>query len=130
MTNIILNKQEISEEIIISKLSERINELDSNISNEDKDKILIHGLAQISNIIDKISKTDSVLSNNKDIVIPEYKVNEEGIIQFKDPLLKKSNIKYDKESILSFLYKLCETTANYGVKGVQKYYDHKQKYRR
>ena len=130
MNNLILEKDEISEEIIISKLLDRINELDENINQEDKDKIIRHSLAQISNIIDKISKTDSALTNKGQIVIPEYEINEDGLIKFKDPLLKKSNMEYNKESILNFLYNLCDTAANYGVKGVHKYYDYKQKYQR
>lgn len=130
MSNIIISKEEISEKIIIDKISKRINFLDKNLKEEDKEKIITHGLAQISNVLDKLSKEDSVLSNKEYIIIPEYNTSSDGTIEIKDPLLKKSNIINNKQGIINFIYELCDTSANYGVRGVQKYYDYKQKYRK
>lgn len=130
MSNIIISKDEISEEIIVDRISKRINFLDKSIKEEDKEKIITHGLAQISNVLDKLSKEDSVLDDMRCITIPEYSTSPEGTIEIKDPLLKKSNIKNNKQGIIDFIYDLCDTSANYGVRGVQKYYDYEQKYRR
>lgn len=121
MKRIIFTSDELSQEYIIDKIKEELSRSKYKLTDQQKSIITQHSYAQIENVIDRITETDFSLMNDK-IKVPDYEVDDDGYILFKDSMLKKSNMKYTKESILSFIDELCISATRYGIKGVVQYY--------
>lgn len=118
--NIIITKQELSEDIIKNKIKKYVEYFDYNFTEEEMNLILKENVAQIENMLDRLSNSDFSLQSDY-IEIPGRPSDKDGNMVIEDSILKRAEIKNNKQGILDFIDEICKAGATYGAKGVIRY---------
>lgn len=114
------SKDEINQDKIISVIENTIDEYKVvSLTEKERRNIVLHTYSQVENIINILFKNNSALLTNNDLLLPNYQVDDNNILQFENSYLKKTNIHNDKDSILYFINDLAVNGTKYALKGMR-----------